>query len=159
MSLRKAPLTVPQILAWCDLYRDRNRDWPTKCSRPLREMRPEPWRRIDNALRLGLRGLHGGSALARFLEAKVQKAVQMLARLQEQLHKADPALLRDVLREMVDRIECWFEHVQRGKRSYQTLSQGFIYLRPDISGFRPVCPGSPGNGNVRVSSQLRKTNT
>jgi hypothetical protein len=64
------PLTVHQILDWADNYRARTGTWP-KTSTGAVDGGPdgENWRRLDNALRLGLRGLPGGSSLARLLAA------------------------------------------------------------------------------------------
>jgi hypothetical protein len=63
------PLTVPQILAWCDVFHARTGDWPrtstADCAEPPTG---ENWRRLDNALRLGLRTLPGGSSLAQLLD-------------------------------------------------------------------------------------------
>src|SRR4051794_24052128 len=58
---RKPPLTVPMILRDADTWHARHGEWPKK-NHHLE------WRRVDNALRYGLRGLPGGSSLARILE-------------------------------------------------------------------------------------------
>jgi hypothetical protein len=65
----KAPprLTVPQILVWADAHRRRTGQWPKDRSGPVAGGGGETWLGVDMALRKGLRGLHGGSSLARLL--------------------------------------------------------------------------------------------
>jgi hypothetical protein len=68
---RRAPqrLTfyVSTILKWADAYCARHNHWPTIRSGVVAEVPGESWRKVDSALRLGLRGLLGGSSLARLL--------------------------------------------------------------------------------------------
>jgi hypothetical protein len=61
-------LDVARVLGWAEAHRARAGAWPRIDSGPVPESPGETWRRIDNALRLGLRGLEGGSSLARLLE-------------------------------------------------------------------------------------------
>jgi hypothetical protein len=65
--MAKAKLTVTEILAWADAHRRRTGAWPGTASGPVPQSPGETWRRIDNALRLGLRGLAGGDSLSRLL--------------------------------------------------------------------------------------------
>ncbi|MFH0979950.1 MAG: hypothetical protein V2A79_00230 [Planctomycetota bacterium] len=65
---RRPRLTVKKILAWADVYRRRFRRWPTHTSGPVDATSGETWGGIESALVLGLRGLRGGSSLARLLE-------------------------------------------------------------------------------------------
>ncbi len=62
------PLTIAQILAWADSYYARMKTWPIAKSGYVFENKNEMWRRLDAALRLGLRGLERGSSLARLLK-------------------------------------------------------------------------------------------
>ena len=64
----RMPLTIEDILAWADAHRARAGMWPNAMS-GLAVAGPlgENWRKIDNALRYGLRGLAGGSSLAQLL--------------------------------------------------------------------------------------------
>jgi hypothetical protein len=61
-------LTLDQILAWAEDHRERIGRWPTLESGLVAVAAGEKWRNIDNALKLGLRGLPGGSSLARVIQ-------------------------------------------------------------------------------------------
>jgi hypothetical protein len=60
-------LTEAEILAWADAHRRRTGRWPSAGSGPAAVAPGEDWKAIDNSLRLGYRGLPGGSSLARLL--------------------------------------------------------------------------------------------
>jgi hypothetical protein len=60
-------LTEEQILEWADAYKARTGDWPRVTSGPIPGAPDEVWRNMDNALRIGLRGLPGGSSLSRLI--------------------------------------------------------------------------------------------
>lgn len=65
---RRLPrFTIKQILNWADLHRRRNGTWPTAKSGHIPEAPAENWSKVNTALRAGLRGLRGGSSLARLL--------------------------------------------------------------------------------------------
>jgi hypothetical protein len=61
-------LTIDTILEWADDHFRRTGKWPTLESGPVIMASGEKWRNIDNALKLGLRGLPAGSSLARLLK-------------------------------------------------------------------------------------------
>lgn len=62
------PVTEVQILAWADAHYKRTRKWPTKWTSDSVPTAPgETWTNLDAALRVGNRGLPGGSSLARLL--------------------------------------------------------------------------------------------
>ncbi len=61
------PITVGRILAWADAHFGRQGRWPNCRSGPILEAPGENWQGIENALVKGLRGLPGGSSLARLL--------------------------------------------------------------------------------------------
>jgi hypothetical protein len=65
-----SPLTIRQILAWADQYREQTGNWPNDASEPLREMNDERWPAINAALRMGYRSLPGGESLPQLLERK-----------------------------------------------------------------------------------------
>lgn len=60
-------LSVKQILQWADRHRQRTRQWPKQNSGDVLGAPGEKWRNNANALSMGLRGLPGGSSLARLL--------------------------------------------------------------------------------------------
>src|SRR5262249_3292763 len=62
-------LSEPQILAWCDAFHARTGRWPGQLSGVIPDSLGETWARVDNALLQGLRGLQGGSSIARLLQA------------------------------------------------------------------------------------------
>jgi hypothetical protein len=61
-------LTVDQVLAWCDSHHTRTGQWPGTQSGRVREDREETWFNLNQALRLGLRGLPRGLTLVRLLQ-------------------------------------------------------------------------------------------
>jgi hypothetical protein len=60
-------LTVRRILRWADQHHARTGQWPCCKPHPIEAAPGENWKAIDTALRLGLRGLPGGSSLPRLL--------------------------------------------------------------------------------------------
>src|SRR5262249_19288350 len=60
-------LSEPQILAWADSWHARTGRWPGQLSGVIPDSLGETWARVDNALLQGLRGLQGGSSIARLL--------------------------------------------------------------------------------------------
>jgi hypothetical protein len=64
---RLPPLTEVEILAWADAHQTRTGSWPTADSGAIPNSSGEKWLSVDTALRLGLRGLPGGSSLAQLL--------------------------------------------------------------------------------------------
>lgn len=63
-----AKLSEHQILAWADAFYSRTGQWPQVRSGPIAESPTDNWLSVENALRLGLRGLSGGSSLKKFLD-------------------------------------------------------------------------------------------
>jgi hypothetical protein len=61
------PLRVPQILSWAEGYHRRTGEWPSLQSGPIKESPAETWCAVNMALRVGVRGLSGGSSLALLL--------------------------------------------------------------------------------------------
>jgi hypothetical protein len=60
-------LSIHDILAWSAAYHRDTGKWPTNPSGGIAAARFETWAGVDAALRQGLRGLPGGSYLARLL--------------------------------------------------------------------------------------------
>ena len=61
-------MSLRQILKWADEHRGRTGKWPTMQSGQVQDVPNKTWRSIDTALRLGFRGLAGGSSLSRLLD-------------------------------------------------------------------------------------------
>jgi hypothetical protein len=67
-NLQDLPRLSPvQILAWADAHHRRTGQWPSGVPIPVEDGPGETWAGLDAALRVGLRGLPGGSSLARLL--------------------------------------------------------------------------------------------
>ena len=56
-----------EILKWADAFRRATGEWPTSTCGEIADAPGETWMSVDMALRNGLRGLPGGSSLARLL--------------------------------------------------------------------------------------------
>jgi hypothetical protein len=67
---RRPKLTVDMVLTWADNHFRRTGRWPRTSTGPVLDNPNETWRRIDNGLRYGLRGLPAGLSLARLLDRK-----------------------------------------------------------------------------------------
>ena len=63
-------LTVTQVLAWADAHRERTGEWPTAGSGAVYDAVGDTWQAINKALWQGLRGLSGGSSLAKLLDER-----------------------------------------------------------------------------------------
>jgi hypothetical protein len=61
------PLTEEKILKWVDAHKGRTGKWPKRGAGPIPEAPGENWNAIDASLAQGVRGLPGGSSLARLL--------------------------------------------------------------------------------------------
>jgi hypothetical protein len=66
----RSPLTIPGILRWIDAYHARTGAWPATDSGVIPESPGDTWRRVQDALDRGNRGLRGGSSLAKLLTEK-----------------------------------------------------------------------------------------
>jgi hypothetical protein len=60
-------LSIPLILSWADNHRAQTGAWPTRTGGVVLDCPGERWNAINDALRHGLRGLPGGTTLARLL--------------------------------------------------------------------------------------------
>src|SRR3954471_12217455 len=65
---RRPPLSVDQILAWADEEHRRRGRWPHCKDAEVLADTNEKWVNIDAALRMGFRGLPGGSSLPQLLD-------------------------------------------------------------------------------------------
>ena len=77
-------------------------------------------------------------------EAEVAAAEEHLWLLRDALDKADPAETRAVLRELVSRVELWWEHEEHGQHIKCKLARGLIYVRTDEKVSRLVPSASGG---------------
>src|SRR5262245_39667864 len=64
--------TIAQILKWADAHHARTGSWPHNKDGQIYGTNGETWWAVDMALRKGIRGLVGGSSLAKLLSAKRQ---------------------------------------------------------------------------------------
>jgi hypothetical protein len=106
-------LAVAQILAWADAFRARTGQWPKQDSVPQKIAGAfgEKWHGVDDALRRGIRGLAGGSSLARVLEE--HRGVRNIANL-PRLKVKDILRWADAYHERAGRWprnENWFESI------------------------------------------------
>jgi hypothetical protein len=69
---RKAlpPYTEAQILEWAEAHYARTGQWPKRTSGPITDAPGETWNAVESALAAGIRGLPGGSSLARLLQPR-----------------------------------------------------------------------------------------
>jgi hypothetical protein len=65
------------------------------------------------------------------IEAETDAAVNELWTMAEEFEKADPALLRELIRRMVARIDVKFGEVRQGKQIKRPVTGGTLSLRPD----------------------------
>lgn len=72
-------LTVEVVLEWADDWHARTKRWPHNNSGRISDTSPERWNYIDAALRLGQRGLPGGTSLAQLLAYHRGKRNQLAA--------------------------------------------------------------------------------
>jgi len=63
------PLQIEQIMAWADAHKTATGSWPTRNSGQVMDTE-ETWARIDGSLQKGVRGLPGGSSLAKLLKQR-----------------------------------------------------------------------------------------
>jgi hypothetical protein len=62
----RRPLTINQILEWCDAHKERTGRWPSEDSGSIAGQ-DETWNAIAQSLRGGCRHLPGGTSLAKLL--------------------------------------------------------------------------------------------
>lgn len=64
---KKPDLRAGDILAWADAYQRRHGRWPFILAGRIPETADQTWAAVNQALRVGCRGLPGGDSLAQFL--------------------------------------------------------------------------------------------
>lgn len=131
------PLTVKQILSWADgCYKSTGR-WPHAALSRVADGMNETWKNVDMALRVGYRGLPGGTTLARLLT--VHRG------------KRNPSNLP---RFTVRRILAWADAHYRRTGRWPTLSSGPIAEAPGETwlavnqALSLGCRGFPGGSSL-----------
>jgi hypothetical protein len=69
------PLTIEQILTWADAHHAATGRWPNSNSGVVKGAPTEKWCHLYQALKKGLRGLPGGTTLAKLLADRKAPAV------------------------------------------------------------------------------------
>jgi hypothetical protein len=115
---RRPPLTVAEVLAWADAHRAHTGAWPGTAGGPVLACPGVTWRQIDNALRLGLRGLPGGSSLPRLLErarcAPARRGRRVSARARQALALRRQGLtLKEIGRQLGVSFQCVWQMLRR----------------------------------------------
>src|SRR5689334_6092013 len=62
--IQRAPRSIEEILNWADAWFAKHKKWPNINSGKIPATRDDTWRRIDDSLRNGLRGLPRGKRLS-----------------------------------------------------------------------------------------------
>jgi hypothetical protein len=106
-------LSESQVLTWADAHHARTGQWPRMDSGLLRDELGDNWRRVDTALRYGLRGLPGGSSLARLLAERRGKR-----------NKAQTPPLCE------EQIMCWADRHYRRTGRWPTVASGPVRDAP-----------------------------
>jgi hypothetical protein len=65
----RRPLSLEMVLAWSHAHHTATGRWPHASSGAIKGVPGETWSKIDSALRVGCRGLPGGTSLSRFLRS------------------------------------------------------------------------------------------
>lgn len=124
--MRKRELLIQDILRWAEVYRDKTGRWPTRSTPGPTGMLGLTWSAIDRALRVGGRGLPGGSSLARLLA--------------EQKGARNRVSLPELTEEQIVR---WAEAYQQQQGKWPTENSGLI-------------PGSGGETWAAIDAALRQ---
>jgi hypothetical protein len=132
MPRHARPLTEEQALGWAAAHRRLTGRWPHADSGPVAAAPGETWRGVDRALARGLRGLPGGSSLARLLRERCGRA---------KAERKEPLTAAQVLR--------WAEaHLRRTGR-WPSVDSGPVFgalgerWRAIDSALRAGCRGFP----------------
>ncbi|MEX0612898.1 MAG: hypothetical protein WD229_12330, partial [Pirellulales bacterium] len=140
LQARKPPsLHIAQILAWADAHHARTGRWPLAAWGYIPGATGEKWSRVDGALRNGLRGLPGGSSLARLLA--------------EQRGKRNP---RQLPPHTIKQILAWADahHARTGR--WPRLDSGPIAEAPGETWMAVAAALSTGSRGLPGGSTLRR---
>jgi site-specific DNA recombinase len=115
------------------------------------------WEQERDQLRAELQQARVGGRM-NDLEAVIATAEAALCRLREAAADSDPTLMRDVLREMVERVEFRWERRPTAQRTRYILTGGVIHLRPggmEAAGAVAECLGSSISGRTCRTNRSR----
>lgn len=122
-------LSADQICQWMEAYHKRTGKWPRDRSVAVEEAPGETWSALDQALRLGTRGLPGGSSLAKLRQERLGVRNHM-----------------DLPHLTIDQILAWVDaHKARtgswpGQKSWQVASTDETWSGIDVA----LCSGARG---------------
>ncbi len=106
---------------------------------PILTEKLDQWRKEREAVQSRLQSLQRPQeAVEGDLEVLIDQAISELQTLRQRLHEADPLIVREVLREMVAKVELWFKWRPERKRERAVLTRGLIHLRPDLQSIKLV---------------------
>jgi site-specific DNA recombinase len=118
----------------------------------------DQWRTERERLEAERRAVAKPAANVEDLDAAVEQIIAGLATLRDRADDLPAAESREVIRQMVERVELWFRHVPYGRtREKSLLDHGLIHLRPDLLCCRPIdlhasvqtsTAGQPGHDRV-----------
>jgi hypothetical protein len=111
---RHPQLSLDQILAWADAYHERMGRWPQAKSGRIPGSLGENWFKIENALKVGYRGLPGKSSLAQLLAER--RGVRNIQRL-------PPFTIKQIL--------AWADAHHRATGEWPGMRSGPIFAAPE----------------------------
>jgi site-specific DNA recombinase len=88
------------------------------------------WQEERNKLAGELDALRAKAVAAEDLDARVERILTRAEQFETALRMADPSLARTALREMIDRIELWFDYAAKPKRVRSAFARGLIHVHP-----------------------------
>ena len=132
-------LNIGQILEWADEHRFATGDWPKQTDGAVTGAQGEKWANIDAALSNGLRGLAGGSSLAKLLA--------------EQRGKRNPKALPKLT---LKQVLVWAEAHRKETGAWPKRTSGAVLGAPSESWLRLDGSLSKGRRGLPGGSSLAK---
>jgi len=86
------------------------------------------------------------------VDRQVNAAIDALRELGERLTEADPGQVREVLKQMVSRIDLYFEPIPKPQRVFHRLVKGIVKLRPQLGDGDQLIDGCQACGRTRTST-------
>lgn len=151
-----APITAQQILAWADAYFEEHGDWPYNDSGTIRGSDGLTWQKIDASLKVGRRGLPGGSTLSAFL-SEHRTVENGNSRRRYRTSKARLSL---------DQIRAWAEEHRKRTGQWPHTNAGRIHSQDGLTwqvvdtALRSGCRGLAGGSSLsRLFGRKRDSRT